>query len=111
MDSQTEEDIRKALKFVLQNRTVFVIAHRISTVRHADQVIVLEKGRITQMGTHEDLLVREGHYRQIVNLQLYGVGEPVWDGQMPSHLDRMREFARRSVTQTIAEESFDGTAG
>jgi ABC-type multidrug transport system ATPase subunit len=90
---------------------VFVIAHRIGSVKHADLVIVLEQGRITQMGTHDELLVQEGHYRQIVNLQLYGAGEPVWSGEMPSHLDRMQEFARRSGTQILAEESFDDAAG
>lgn len=111
VDSETEEDIRKALRYIMEDRTVFVIAHRISTVKHADRVIVLEQGRITQMGTHEELLLQEGHYRQIVSLQLYGAGEPAWQGDMPSHFDRMQEFVRRPVTGVRPEEDFDDTAG
>ena len=56
----------------MQGRTTFVIAHRISTVKRADLVIVLEDGRITQIGTHEELMGQEGHYREIAAVQLYG---------------------------------------
>jgi ABC-type multidrug transport system ATPase subunit len=79
------------MRLCLLDRTVFVIAHRISTVKSADVVVVLEEGRVAQVGTHDQLLAQPGHYRQIVNLQLYGDdGE---DGEERlSHMDRMRQF-------------------
>jgi ABC-type multidrug transport system fused ATPase/permease subunit len=70
VDPQTEHLISRALELVMVDRTVFVIAHRLSTVKAADLVIVLENGRITQAGTHKDLLREEGHYRHIAQVQL-----------------------------------------
>lgn len=105
VDSQTEEYIRKALNLVMEDRTVFVIAHRISTVRHADLVLVLEDGRITQKGTHDHLMIQAGHYRQIVNMQLYGTGESILESELPSHLDRMKEFTRESKRLTGVEDT------
>lgn len=95
VDPETEESIRKAMRKGLAKRTTFVIAHRISTVKNADLVIVLEEGRITQIGTHDELLVQEGHYRQVVNLQLYGDVDLDSDTVSLSHMKRMREFDRR----------------
>ena len=94
VDPETEYDIRRGMRLVMSDRTTFVIAHRISTVKSADLVIVLNRGRVAQIGTHDELLVQEGHYRSIVNLQLYGDDDgPGGTGQ--SHMDRMREFYRR----------------
>lgn len=89
VDPETEDLIRRGMKFAMYGRTTFVIAHRLSTVRAADLVVVLEKGRVTQMGTHEQLVRQEGHYRQIAAAQLYGDGGPP-DGARPSHMDRVR---------------------
>src|SRR5439155_26309938 len=72
VDPETEEMIRRAMKFVMNGRTTFVIAHRISTVKRADLVLVLENGEITQQGTHEQLMKQAGHYRDIAAVQLYG---------------------------------------
>jgi ATP-binding cassette, subfamily B, multidrug efflux pump len=74
VDPETEDSIRQAIRLVMGNCTTFVIAHRISTVRQANLVVVLENGRVTQLGTHAELLARPGHYRDIVNLQLFGDG-------------------------------------
>ncbi len=72
VDPETEDLIRRGMKVVLAGRTTFIIAHRISTVKNADVVIVIEQGRITQMGTHEELMAMEGHYQEIADAQLSG---------------------------------------
>ncbi|NNM87635.1 MAG: ABC transporter ATP-binding protein [Phycisphaerae bacterium] len=72
IDPETEHLIRRGLELVLTNRTVFVIAHRLSTVRAANLILVLEHGRLTQMGTHEQLMRQPGHYREVAVLQLSG---------------------------------------
>jgi ABC-type multidrug transport system fused ATPase/permease subunit len=75
IDSETEDMIRRGMRLVLQGRTTFVIAHRISTVKQADMVLVIENGRITQTGTHAELMCCDGHYREIAAVQLYGDDE------------------------------------
>lgn len=88
VDPETEELIRKAMRFVMFERTTFVIAHRISTVKRADQVIVLEHGRVTEMGTHKELMARDGHYRHITAMQLR-TDEAMEVDKESSHMDRM----------------------
>ena len=70
VDTQTERLIQKALDSLMEGRTTFVIAHRLSTVRRADQILVLDRGRIVERGTHSQLLAAGGLYRQIYDLQL-----------------------------------------
>ncbi len=70
VDPETEHLISRALELVMVDRTVFIIAHRLSTVKAADLVIVLERGRITQAGTHDELMHEHGHYRHIAEVQL-----------------------------------------
>ena len=62
LDSQTEKEIQAALRLVSRDRTTLVIAHRLSTIVDADEIIVLEAGRIVERGRHEDLLVAQGTY-------------------------------------------------
>ena len=70
VDTETEHVIQQALQTLMQGRTTFVIAQRLLTLKHADQILVLEHGRIVQRGRHDQLLAEDGLYRQIYDLQL-----------------------------------------
>lgn len=70
VDTTTERLIQEALDHLMENRTSFVIAHRLSTVRHADQILVLERGNITERGKHVDLLARGGLYAELCKSSL-----------------------------------------
>ena len=69
LDTESEALVQGALQNLISGRTVFVIAHRLTTVRHADRIVVLEGGHIADSGTHEDLLTRLGTYRKLYELQ------------------------------------------
>jgi len=72
VDTQTEKLIQAALDTLMEGRTTFVIAHRLSTVRRADLIVVMDKGQIVQRGTHDELLHEGGLYQEIYDLQLVG---------------------------------------
>ncbi len=69
IDSKTEGVILDALDYLMEGRTSFMIAHRLSTVRHADQILVVSDGRIVERGTHDDLILRDGPYRLLYKAQ------------------------------------------
>jgi len=69
VDTETEAAIRGALKMMMQDRTSFIIAHRIQSVMEADLILVFDKGAIVQMGTHDELLMQNGIYRRIYDVQ------------------------------------------
>ena len=69
VDTETEAEIRTALKRLMENRTTFVIAHRVQSLMAADLILVLDKGRIVQRGTHDDLVNQPGIYRRVYDVQ------------------------------------------
>jgi len=76
LDSESEALVQTALQNLMAGRTVFVIAHRLSTVRRADRIIVLEQGKIADEGSHDDLLTRLGTYRRLYDLQFVDIEAP-----------------------------------
>ena len=83
VDASTEEMIRKAMESVMRGRTTFVIAHRLSTVYKADEIVVLDEGSIAERGTHWELLERGGLYRRIYDLQLRPQEDVMMDFELP----------------------------
>ena len=73
LDSESERHVQAALDVLMKGRTTLVIAHRLSTVENADRIVVLDKGRIVETGTHRALLERDGFYAKLHRLQLAGV--------------------------------------
>ena len=69
LDSESEIEVQQAIEHLMENRTTIVIAHRLSTIRNTDRICVMEKGQIVEQGTHDELLLREGRYQQIYEMQ------------------------------------------
>ena len=69
LDSKSEKLVQDALIKLMDNKTSIVIAHRLSTVKNAQNIIVLEKGKIVEQGTHDDLISRKGIYNNLITLQ------------------------------------------
>ncbi|TYS70774.1 ABC transporter ATP-binding protein [Sutcliffiella horikoshii] len=69
VDMQTEFNIQRELKAALAGRTTFIIAHRISSLKHADEILVLEEGKVVERGTHDELVQKNGAYRRIYDIQ------------------------------------------
>jgi ATP-binding cassette subfamily B protein len=69
VDTESEQLIQHAIDTLIEGRTSIVIAHRLSTIRKADKIIVMDKGRIREMGSHEELLEQKGYYAQLHEMQ------------------------------------------
>ncbi|MHC0036819.1 ABC transporter ATP-binding protein [Pseudoneobacillus sp. C159] len=72
IDTETETIIQEAMDVLKKGRTTFIIAHRLSTIRHADQILVLDRGKIVEKGNHDELMEKQGKYFQMYQLQLGG---------------------------------------
>jgi len=72
LDSETEHEIQKDLKKLMKGRTSIIIAHRLSTIMNSDRIIVIEKGKIVQMGSHNELIKEKGRYKRLWELQKGG---------------------------------------
>ena len=73
VDPENEKDLMDAVDALTKEKTIIMIAHRLKTVRHADQIVVVEKGRIAQQGTHEQLMKQEGIYKRFVDARQQAV--------------------------------------
>ena len=71
LDTESEKVVQNALKKLMKNRTSIVIAHRLSTIQEADQIIVLESGKIEEQGTHNELIRADGLYKRLIEMQTF----------------------------------------
>jgi ATP-binding cassette subfamily B protein len=85
LDSRSEALIQDALEVLMQGRTSIVIAHRLSTVRAADQILVVDEGRIVERGTHTSLVAKNGLYAELIRTQLAGMTAASSSGQVLEH--------------------------
>ncbi len=97
VDTQTEKLIQAALDALMEGRTTFVIAHRLSTVRRADMILVMDKGQIVERGTHHELLARGGLYKEIHDLQL------IDHAQFSEEMEEIHEDLRAERNEPIGE--------
>lgn len=100
VDTETEEAIRDALEELMHDRTTFIIAHRIQSVMNADQILVMEHGRITERGTHRELVKQEGLYKRIYELQAKIESEVEREVEESTH-----ELASKGDAHTVHEHA------
>lgn len=96
LDAESEAAVQDGLDLLRRGRTTFIIAHRLSTVRSADQVIVLEHGRVVELGVHDELIAKRGVYRRLYEQQ--------WRGERTRRLARDRERSARHPARVLEDE-------
>jgi subfamily B ATP-binding cassette protein MsbA len=77
LDTESEREVQEALDRLMEKRTVLVIAHRLSTVRHVDRILVLSEGRIVEEGAHKALMAKGGEYKKLYDLQFQDADRPL----------------------------------
>lgn len=97
LDTETEQHIQEAFTSLAKGRTMLVIAHRLSTITHADQILVLNKGKVAERGTHEELLEKNGHYATM------------WKKQIRAQRAAEQAKALKDKAERLRRESRDGT--
>jgi ABC-type bacteriocin/lantibiotic exporter with double-glycine peptidase domain len=82
VDAKTEQEIQEALEDAMKGRTTFIIAQRLSTIKNADKILVLEDGRVAEFGTHSELMAKAGIYKRVYETQFLDK-TPAWDLEAP----------------------------
>jgi ABC-type multidrug transport system fused ATPase/permease subunit len=81
VDARTEQEIQQALETAMKGRTTFIIAQRLSTIKNADRIVVLNNGEIAELGTHEELMSKDGIYKRIYETQFLGTAQTTIVGE------------------------------
>ena len=71
LDTESERLVQEALENMMKNRTSIIIAHRLSTIQNADLIVVMQKGKIAEQGTHAELILKNGVYKKLVDMQSF----------------------------------------
>ncbi|RZL61613.1 MAG: ABC transporter ATP-binding protein, partial [Pedobacter sp.] len=71
LDTESEKLVQDALNNLMKNRTSIVIAHRLSTIQHADKIVVIDKGEVTETGSHQELMSQNGLYKRLIDMQAF----------------------------------------
>ncbi|KAK6058568.1 hypothetical protein COOONC_03865 [Cooperia oncophora] len=109
LDSESEHLVQEAISKNLKGRTVVLIAHRLSTVENADKIVVINHGKVEQMGTHQELINQEGMYKLLVQRQMMGGDMDEEPAAPPPVAPRTRRISRASPGHSVSQ-SFLGTS-
>jgi subfamily B ATP-binding cassette protein MsbA len=107
LDSESEQMIQEGLNYLMRGRTTFVIAHRLSTIRRADQILVVEEGRIVERGTHEQLLAAGGRYHELYTKQ-YGLEQNMFLAPGEGDVVPENESGAKAVAEPTASSILRG---